>query len=120
MRISELVGINIDDLNFMSNEVRIVRKGGNQDVLVFGSEVREALLNYMLRRENMTAQPGHEKALFLSMQNKRMTVRAIENLVKKYAALAAPLKRSPRISCAAHTEPCCTVNPEIFTLLRMF
>ena len=93
MRISELVGINIDDLNFMSNEVRIVRKGGNQDVLVFGSEVREALLNYMLRRENMTAQPGHEKALFLSLQNKRMTVRAIENLVKKYAALAAPLKR---------------------------
>lgn len=93
MRISELVGINIDDLNFMSNEVRIVRKGGNQDVLVFGSEVREALLNYMLRRENMTAQPGHEKALFLSMQNKRMTARAIENLVKKYAALAAPLKR---------------------------
>lgn len=93
MRISELVGINIDDLNFMSNEVRIVRKGGNQDVLVFGSEVREALLNYMLHRENMTAQPGHEKALFLSMQNKRMTVRAIENLVKKYAALAAPLKR---------------------------
>lgn len=93
MRISELVGINIDDLNFMSNEVRIVRKGGNQDVLVFGSEVREALLNYMLRRENMTAQPGHEKALFLSMQNKRMTVRSIENLVKKYAALAAPLKR---------------------------
>ena len=93
MRISELVGINIDDLNFMSNEVRIVRKGGNQDVLVFGSEVREALLNYMLRRENMTAQPGHEKALFLSMQNKRMTVRAIETLVKKYAALAAPLKR---------------------------
>lgn len=93
MRISELVGINIDDLNFMSNEVRIVRKGGNQDVLVFGSEVREALLNYMLRRESMTAQPGHEKALFLSMQNKRMTVRAIENLVKKYAALAAPLKR---------------------------
>ena len=80
-------------LNFMSNEVRIVRKGGNQDVLVFGSEVREALLNYMLRRESMTAQPGHEKALFLSMQNKRMTVRAIENLVKKYAALAAPLKR---------------------------
>lgn len=93
MRISELVGINIDDLNFMANEVRIVRKGGNQDVLVFGSEVREALLNYMLRRESMTAQPGHEKALFLSMQNKRMTVRAIENLVKKYAALAAPLKK---------------------------
>lgn len=87
MRISELVGINIDDLNFMSNEVRIVRKGGNQDVLVFGSEVREALLNYMLRRESMTAQPGHEKALFLSMQNKRMTVRAIENLVKNMLRL---------------------------------
>ncbi len=93
MRISELVGINIDDLNFMANEVRITRKGGGQDVLVFGDEVREALLNYMLQREEMVPCEGHEKALFLSMQNKRIGVRAIELLVKKYAALASPLKK---------------------------
>lgn len=93
MRISELVGINIDDINFMANEVRITRKGGGQDVLVFGDEVREALLDYMLQREKMTPAEGHESALFLSLQNKRMSVRSIELLVKKYAKLAAPLKK---------------------------
>ena len=93
MRISELVGIDIDDLNFMSNEVRITRKGGNEEQIVFGSEVREALLQYMLYREGMAAAEGHEKALFLSMQKKRMSVRSVEVLVKKYAQIAAPLKK---------------------------
>ena len=93
MRISELVGINVDDIDFEQNEVRIVRKGGNQDVLVFGSEVRGALLSYMVSREGVDAEPGHEKALFLSLQKKRITVRAVEQLVKKYAKIAAPLKK---------------------------
>ena len=92
MRISELVGIDIDDLNFMSNEVRITRKGGNEEQMVFGQEVRAALLQYMLEREGVVPAEGHEKALFLSMQKRRMTVRSIEQLVKKYARLAAPLK----------------------------
>ncbi|MPN16203.1 Tyrosine recombinase XerC [bioreactor metagenome] len=46
----------------------------------------------MLERERMTPQIGHEEALFLSLQNRRITVRAVENLVKKYAKLAVPLK----------------------------
>lgn len=92
MRISELVGINLEDLNFMSNEVRITRKGGGQDILVFGEEVRSALLNYMIQRESMFPAEGHENAFFLSIQQKRMSVRSIELLVKKYAQIAAPLK----------------------------
>lgn len=92
MRISELVGINVDDLNFMSNEVRITRKGGEQDVLVFGNEVRTALLQYMLEREKIIPCEGSENALFLSIQKKRISVRAIESLVKKYTSLASPLK----------------------------
>lgn len=93
MRISELVGINTDDIDFEHNEVRIVRKGGNMDVLVFGSEVRSALIEYKLRRDGVNTVPGSEKAFFLSLQNKRITVRAVEQLVKKYAKLAAPLKK---------------------------
>ena len=93
MRISELVGIDVDDLNFMSNEVRITRKGGNDEMIVFGSDVRAALLNYMLYREAIVPAEGHEKALFLSMQKKRMSVRSVEVLVKKYAQIAAPLKK---------------------------
>lgn len=93
MRISELVGIDMDDLNFISNEVRITRKGGNQDVLVFGGEVRSALLNYLVEREAMHPAEGHEKAFFLSLQKKRVSVRSVELLVKKYAKIAAPLKK---------------------------
>ncbi|MEA5059289.1 MAG: tyrosine-type recombinase/integrase [Candidatus Pelethousia sp.] len=92
IRISELVGINMDDINFSANEFSIIRKGGKQDILVFGEEARTALLGYMLERERMTPQIGHEEALFLSLQNRRITVRAVENLVKKYAKLAVPLK----------------------------
>ena len=87
------MGINIDDINFSENEFSIIRKGGNQDILVFGDEARAALLNYMLEREQMNAAEGHEEALFLSLQSKRLTVRAVENLVKKYAAIVTPQKR---------------------------
>ena len=93
IRISELVGIDMDDINFSANEFSIIRKGGNQDILVFGNEARAALLDYMLERERIIAEEGHEEALFLSLQRKRITVRAVENLVEKYAAIAVPLKK---------------------------
>lgn len=93
IRISELVGIDMDDINFSANEFSIIRKGGKQDILVFGDEARKALLDYMMEREHIIAQEGHENALFLSMQRRRITVRAVENLVKKYAKIAVPLKK---------------------------
>ena len=93
IRISELVGIDMDDINFSANEFSIIRKGGNQDILVFGDEARSALLEYMLEREQIEACPGHEEALFLSLQKKRITVRAVENLVHKYAAIVTPQKK---------------------------
>lgn len=93
MRISELVGINNDDIDFEQNEIRIIRKGGNADVLVFGKEVQSALLDYKLKRDLINAEYGSEDAFFLSLQNKRITVRAVEQLVKKYAKIAAPLKK---------------------------
>lgn len=93
IRISELVGIDMDDINFSANEFSIIRKGGNQDILVFGDEARAALLEYMMEREKIIAEEGHENALFLSLQRKRITVRAVENLVQKYATIAVPLKK---------------------------
>ena len=93
IRISELVGINLNDVDFVNNTFLITRKGGNQDALAFGDEVHTALLNYLLQREVIEPALGHEEALFLSIQKKRLTPRSIENLVKKYAAIAAPLKK---------------------------
>ena len=96
MRVSECVGINLNDLDMENNAVLVTRKGGNQVVLYFPPEVAEALAEYLEERNKTEALPGHEDALFLSLQRKRITQRAVQNLVKKYARVAAPLK--PRIS----------------------
>ena len=96
VRVSECVGMDIGDVDLENNAFLVTRKGGNQVVLYFPPEVAEALADYMTEREQIDPLPGHEDALFLSMQKRRMTQRAVQNLVKKYAAVAAPLK--PRIS----------------------
>jgi site-specific recombinase XerD len=92
IRVSECVGININDVDLENNAFIVTRKGGNQVVLYFPPEVAEALADYMTERMETEALPGHEHALFLSLQRRRITQRAVQNLVKKYAAVAAPLK----------------------------
>ena len=47
----------------------------------------------MKERKEIKAEPGHENAFFLSLQKKRISQRAVENMVKKYARVAAPLKK---------------------------
>ncbi len=92
IRVSECIGMNIGDVDLENNAFIVTRKGGNQVVLYFPPEVAEALAEYMEERERIETVPGHEDALFLSLQRRRITQRAVQNLVKKYAAVAAPLK----------------------------
>ena len=92
IRVSECVGMNIGDVDMENNAFIVTRKGGNQVVLYFPPEVAEALAEYMEERDRIETVPGHEDALFLSLQRRRITQRAVQNLVKKYAAVAAPLK----------------------------
>ena len=93
IRVSECVGIDITDIDFDLNAFVVTRKGGNQVILYFPQEVADALQAYLTEREAMAAVPGHENALFLSIQKKRITQRAVQLMVKKYAAVAAPLKQ---------------------------
>lgn len=93
IRVSELVGINIDDLDFSINGFLVTRKGGSQAILYFPDEVAQVLKDYLKLRREITPQPGHEDALFLSLQNRRISVRAVQLMVKKYATQAAPLKK---------------------------
>ena len=93
IRISELVGINVKDIDFDNYCFTITRKGGKQDILSFGEEVYRALWEYYLLRKEIIPLQGHENAFFLSLQKKRITVRAVENLVKKYAISSVPLKK---------------------------
>ncbi len=93
IRVSECVGLNLNDVDFKNGGIRIVRKGGYEAVVYFGEEVEDALLDYWDERTHKTAATGHEDALFLSMQNKRISVRAVEKLVKKYASKVTTLKK---------------------------
>ena len=91
MRVSECVGLNVDDIDFKTNGLKITRKGGNQVVLYFSDEVKVALADYIEERQE-NPYLKEEPALFVSLQNKRITPRAVQNLVKKYASIVTPLK----------------------------
>ena len=85
IRVSECVGLDIEDVDFKNNGIKVTRKGGNEMVVYFGPEVEKALKRYLEVREGITPLAGHEHALFYSTQRRRIGVQAIENLVKKYA-----------------------------------
>lgn len=93
MRVSECVGIDINDIDFKNSGVKIRRKGGYETVVYFGEEVEKALRDYIEERKHIVTQAGHENALFLSLQKRRIGVRAVENLVKKYSSLVTNLKK---------------------------
>lgn len=93
IRVSECVGIDIDDIDFKNCGIKIRRKGGYETVVYFGDEVETALRDYLQERKKIVPCDGHENAFFLSMQKKRIGVRAVENLVKKYSKLITQLKK---------------------------
>ena len=72
IRISELVGLNIDDIDFKTNSFVVTRKGGNRAVLYFNEQVATALKDYVVERNANKFITDSEKALFLSLQNKRI------------------------------------------------
>lgn len=92
IRVSECVGLDINDVDFDSDRINIIRKGGNESFVYFGEEIRKALTDYLEERMQITAEPGHENALFLSSRNTRMGARNIEILVRKYARISVGSK----------------------------
>ncbi len=92
IRVSECVGLNLKDIDFNNARIKVTRKGGYEAYVFFGHEAEVALQDYLAEREKIEALPGHENALFLSSQRKRIGVRAVENLVKKYATVTTPTK----------------------------
>ena len=92
IRVSECVGLDINDVDWKNNGIKIHRKGGKEVVVYFGDEVRETLLAYFEERKDIVAMEGSTNALFLSLQRKRIGVRTVENMVKKYSKLVTTIK----------------------------
>ncbi|MCR4566626.1 MAG: tyrosine-type recombinase/integrase [Pseudobutyrivibrio sp.] len=94
IRVSECNGLDLNDVDFNVNSLTIVRKGGGQDIIYFNDSVAATLKDYINgEREYINAREGHENALFYSLQGRRISVDAIENLVKKYAKIVVPNKK---------------------------
>ena len=74
-------------MDFKNDDIRISRKNANEIIVYFGQEVENALLDYLEQTRNQTRGfPGHEEALFLSNRRQRISVGAVEMLVKKYCS----------------------------------
>lgn len=95
IRISELVGLNNGSINFTDNSFVVTRKGGNKAILYFDEVVANALQKYIEQKinQNQGLQLPDGDPLFISTQNNRITVRAVENMVQKYAKIISPLKK---------------------------
>ncbi len=93
IRVSEAVGLDIKDVDMKRSGVRVIRKGGKEDIAYFGDEVREIMEGYLEYRKSLEPVEGSENALFLSSRRSRITVRSVENLVKKYAGRTEILKK---------------------------
>lgn len=93
IRISELVGLDNESIDFATNSFIVTRKGGNHAILYFSDEVAYALKEYVAEKTNDPKIPTNEHAFFLSLQYKRINVRSVEILVKKYSKIVTPLKK---------------------------
>ena len=94
IRVSECVGLNIKDVDFRRRSIIVTRKGGKVQNLYFNEDVEKALREYIdIERTPLAEKASDDSPLFYSMQKKRLGVKSIENMVKKYAEEAIPLKK---------------------------
>ena len=96
LRISELQQLNVSSFNFNRGEFKIYRKRGKESIMPLNESVTMVLNDYLEneRPHEEKIEPGHEDALFISLQGKRMTERAIRELSKKYTSIGLQTSRS--------------------------
>jgi integrase/recombinase XerC len=106
IRVSELVGINLDELSLRERLVRVRGKGKKERLVPFGRMAGERLAAYLRVRPELIQDRIGETALFLNYQGRRITARSVERIVDKYIRLTAVRRKisphSLRHSFASH------------------
>ena len=95
LRLSELQQLNVSSFNFTRGEFKIYRKRGKESVMPRNRSVVMAVTDYLIteRKAVIAQNSASEDALFLSLQGRRITERAIRELVKKYTSIALGTSR---------------------------
>ncbi len=106
IRVSEIVGTNIEDVNFKEKFIRIRGKGKKERLVPFGKKAEESLRRYLQHRYSMSRGKIGDNALFLNYRGKRLTPRSVERIVEKYIRRQAIKRKisphSLRHSFASH------------------
>jgi integrase/recombinase XerC len=91
LRVSELTGLNLHDVDRKQQMLRVIGKGNKERIVPYGSKAEEALERYWPIRAGIlsrAANRGESRAVFLNQLGGRMTPRSVERIVKKYVRLA--------------------------------
>ncbi|MCJ7581201.1 MAG: tyrosine recombinase XerC, partial [Candidatus Aminicenantes bacterium] len=106
LRVSELVGISLEDFNFKERLIRVMGKGKKERIVPFGKMAEDSLKKYMRARISIFKGNIDEKALFLNYRGERLTVRSVQRIVDKYIETSAMRRKisphSLRHSFASH------------------
>lgn len=81
MRLSELVGINISDIDFTNNKLNVIGKGNKERTIYLNDACVEAVNDYLRERPKDKVEASSKDALFLSEQRKRISNRTVQYVV---------------------------------------
>ncbi|MBI2344394.1 MAG: tyrosine recombinase XerC [Deltaproteobacteria bacterium] len=91
LRVSELVGLNLHDLDLTEQKVRVLGKGQKERIVPVTPKAIGALQDYIARRNELAK--GDETALFVNRRGGRLTARSVERMIRKYLSATALNKR---------------------------
>ncbi|MCS7230053.1 MAG: tyrosine recombinase [Candidatus Kryptonium sp.] len=101
IRVSELCGMNIEDVDFASQTIKVLGKGSKVRFVPFGKKAKEALKTYLNIRKNFITPnqtDDDKKALFLSKNGKRITSIEVYHIVSRYISAVADIeKKGPHV-----------------------
>lgn len=84
IRVSELVGLDVDDIDFISGIIKVFGKGSKERVVPIGDPALKALRNYLDKRGSWVQPSGDKKAVFLNRSGTRLTDRSVRRILDKY------------------------------------
>jgi integrase/recombinase XerC len=106
LRISELVGIDLDDIELKARLVKVRGKGSKERIVPFGSKAEDAIRAWITERQKLIDAFSEEEGLFLNYRGERITTRSVRRLFDEYirdASLRAGISpHTMRHSFATH------------------